>query len=200
MSRASDLERRVREYWDLDAATSDHSPGHDPQTPVELAVWAATLRRLLPPPAARVLDAGAGTGFLSLLLAREGYRPAPAGRRSRGADWKRGPAAGWLYRHTPPAARCRPHPSTTAKGMRRDRAGRYACRWRTAGARGGCRERSAARWLRQRAQKRVARPPRTAGSWHRVRPAPARGMLPHEGVPQSAASSTKVLSTAVCPA
>jgi SAM-dependent methyltransferase len=74
MSRASDLERRVREYWDLDAATYDHSPGHDPQTPVELAVWAATLRRLLPPPPARVLDAGAGTGFLSLLLAREGYR------------------------------------------------------------------------------------------------------------------------------
>jgi SAM-dependent methyltransferase len=64
----------VREYWDLDAATYDHSPGHDPQTPVELAVWAATLRRLLPPPPARVLDAGAGTGFLSLLLAREGYR------------------------------------------------------------------------------------------------------------------------------
>ena len=32
------------------------------------------LRRLLPAPPARVLDAGAGTGFLSLLLAREGYR------------------------------------------------------------------------------------------------------------------------------
>jgi SAM-dependent methyltransferase len=41
---------------------------------VELAAWAAALRRLLPPPPARVLDAGAGTGFLSLLLAREGYR------------------------------------------------------------------------------------------------------------------------------
>ena len=74
MSQGGDLERQVRDYWDLDAATYDHSPGHDPQTPVELAVWAATLRRLLPPPPARVLDVGAGTGFLTLLLAREGYR------------------------------------------------------------------------------------------------------------------------------
>jgi len=74
MPQAGDLERQVREYWDLDAATYDRSPGHAPQTPVELAVWAATLRRLLPPPPARVLDVGAGTGFLSLLLAREGYR------------------------------------------------------------------------------------------------------------------------------
>ena len=74
MPRAGDLERQLREYWDLDAATYDRSPGHDPQTPVELAVWAATLRRLLPPPPARVLDVGAGTGFLSLLLARDGYR------------------------------------------------------------------------------------------------------------------------------
>ena len=65
-----EFETQVRDYWDLDAATYDHSPGHDPQTLSELAVWAATLRRLLPPPPARVLDAGAGTGFLSLLLAR----------------------------------------------------------------------------------------------------------------------------------
>jgi SAM-dependent methyltransferase len=69
-----ELEREVRDYWDVDAATYDESPGHEPQTLAELAVWAGTLRRLLPPPPARVLDAGAGTGFVSLLLAREGYR------------------------------------------------------------------------------------------------------------------------------
>lgn len=73
MPRAVDLEQQVRDYWDVDSATYDHSAGHNPQTRVELAVWAATLRRLLPSPPARVLDAGAGTGFLSLLLAREGY-------------------------------------------------------------------------------------------------------------------------------
>jgi len=74
MSRTDDLEQQVREYWDLDAATYDSSLGHNPQTHLELAVWAATLRRQLPPPPARVLDVGAGTGFLSLLLAREGYQ------------------------------------------------------------------------------------------------------------------------------
>lgn len=74
MPRATDLEQEVRDYWDVDAATYDRSPGHNPQTNVEMAVWAATLRRLLPSPPARVLDVGAGTGFLSLLLAREGYR------------------------------------------------------------------------------------------------------------------------------
>jgi SAM-dependent methyltransferase len=74
MSRSSDFERQVRDYWDVDAATYDRSAGHNPQTRLELSVWAASLRGLLPPPPARVLDAGAGTGFLSLLLAREGYR------------------------------------------------------------------------------------------------------------------------------
>jgi len=74
VSDASNFEQRLRDYWDEDAATYDDSRGHDPQSLAELAVWAATLRRLLPPPPARVLDAGAGTGFLSLLLSREGYR------------------------------------------------------------------------------------------------------------------------------
>ncbi|MGD0945763.1 MAG: hypothetical protein ABR972_16065 [Acidimicrobiales bacterium] len=73
MPWATGLEQQVREYWDVDAATYDRSPGHNPQTRLETAVWAATLRRFLPPPPARVLDVGAGTGFLSLLLAREGY-------------------------------------------------------------------------------------------------------------------------------
>jgi len=74
MSDGGELERQVRKYWDLDAATYDHSPGHGPRTRLELSVWAASLRRLLPPPPARVLDVGAGTGFLSLLLAGQGFR------------------------------------------------------------------------------------------------------------------------------
>jgi len=63
----------IRDYWDVDAATYDNSPSHYPQRPQEQAAWAATLRRLLPEPPARVLDMGAGTGFLSLLLAGQGY-------------------------------------------------------------------------------------------------------------------------------
>jgi SAM-dependent methyltransferase len=64
----------IRDFWDVDAATYDSSPSHYPQRPQEQAAWAATLRRLLPEPPAAVLDMGAGTGFLSLLLAAQGYR------------------------------------------------------------------------------------------------------------------------------
>jgi SAM-dependent methyltransferase len=63
----------IRDFWDIDAATYDSSPSHYPRRPQEQAAWAATLRRLLPEPPAAVLDMGAGTGFLSLLLAAQGY-------------------------------------------------------------------------------------------------------------------------------
>jgi SAM-dependent methyltransferase len=68
-----DVTAEIREFWDADAATYDSSPMHYPQRPQEQAAWAAALRRLLPPPPAAVLDVGAGTGFLSLLLAAQGY-------------------------------------------------------------------------------------------------------------------------------
>ncbi len=64
---------QVRTYWDIDAATYDHTPGHHPKTAFELAAWGGALRRLLPPVPARVLDVGAGTGFLAILLAKRGY-------------------------------------------------------------------------------------------------------------------------------
>jgi SAM-dependent methyltransferase len=68
------LPDEIREFWDEDAATYDRSPVHYPQRPQEQAAWAATLRHLLPAPPAAVLDMGAGTGFLSMLLAAQGYR------------------------------------------------------------------------------------------------------------------------------
>lgn len=64
----------IRRYWDADADTYDHVPGHRPTSPGELAAWSTALARLLPPPPARVLDCGAGTGFLTLLAARLGHR------------------------------------------------------------------------------------------------------------------------------
>lgn len=68
-----EINEQVRSFWDVDAATYDLSPSHHPRTSLELAAWGAVLRRLLPAPPARVLDVGAGTGFLSILLARLGH-------------------------------------------------------------------------------------------------------------------------------
>jgi SAM-dependent methyltransferase len=68
-----DLHDRVRRWWDLDAATYDRSPTHAGSEPVEAAAWRGILLRHLPPPGSRVLDAGAGTGAMSLLLAELGH-------------------------------------------------------------------------------------------------------------------------------
>src|SRR5215472_8651986 len=73
-TRDAGVPDEIREFWDEDAATYDKSPAHYPQRPQEQAAWAATLRHLLPAPPAAVLDMGAGTGFLSLLLAAQGYQ------------------------------------------------------------------------------------------------------------------------------
>jgi ubiquinone/menaquinone biosynthesis C-methylase UbiE len=67
----TDLLEHVRAYWDADADTYDR--GHGVGSPTERAAWTAAFARLLPPPPARVLDVGAGTGFLALQLAALGY-------------------------------------------------------------------------------------------------------------------------------
>jgi len=69
-----DVHRRIQAWWDDDAATYDDDPGHSPSSALELAAWREALRSRLPAPPARVLDVGAGTGFLSLLLAELGYQ------------------------------------------------------------------------------------------------------------------------------
>jgi SAM-dependent methyltransferase len=64
----------IRNWWDDDAATYDNAPGHRPRTAAEWAAWTAAMARLLPPLPARVVDCGAGTGFLSLIAAGLGYQ------------------------------------------------------------------------------------------------------------------------------
>jgi SAM-dependent methyltransferase len=63
----------IRSFWDTDASTYDNSPGHHPQSPAVMAAWTAALKGLLPEGRARVLDMGAGPGFLSLIAARLGH-------------------------------------------------------------------------------------------------------------------------------
>jgi SAM-dependent methyltransferase len=70
----SDIPERLRQYWDRDAETYDRSAVHALSDPVEAAAWRAVLRRNLPEPGGRVLDSGAGTGAITILLAELGYR------------------------------------------------------------------------------------------------------------------------------
>jgi SAM-dependent methyltransferase len=70
------LTGRVRAWWDADAATYDDSSDHGwaAASPAARAAWNAALHRFLPGPGSRVLDVGAGTGFLSLAATRLGHR------------------------------------------------------------------------------------------------------------------------------
>jgi SAM-dependent methyltransferase len=69
----ADVHDRIREFWDRDSQTYDDSASHSISDSLEAAAWRAALRRALPDPGANVLDAGAGTGALSLLAAELGY-------------------------------------------------------------------------------------------------------------------------------
>jgi SAM-dependent methyltransferase len=64
---------RIREYWDADAYTYDETRSHSISDTLEAAAWRQALAEALPSPGATVLDAGAGTGALSLLAAELGY-------------------------------------------------------------------------------------------------------------------------------
>lgn len=67
-----DVTQQISRIWDEDAGIYDRN--HSAPRPDVLAAWRATLRHLLPDPPASVLDAGAGTGFVSLILAGLGYQ------------------------------------------------------------------------------------------------------------------------------
>jgi ubiquinone/menaquinone biosynthesis C-methylase UbiE len=70
----TDAKDRLLEFWEHSAATYDRSPSHALSDPGEATAWREALRHHLPPPGARILDAGAGTGSLALLAAELGYK------------------------------------------------------------------------------------------------------------------------------
>src|SRR5919206_907356 len=69
----SEIHDRIRDWWNADADVYDLAPSHAASDPVEAAAWRAALEGALPPSPSRVLDAGAGTGAMSLLAAELGH-------------------------------------------------------------------------------------------------------------------------------
>ena len=61
--------RKARMVWDSEAATFDDEIGHGLNDPQARHAWTELLRKWLPADVVTVLDAGCGTGSLSILLA-----------------------------------------------------------------------------------------------------------------------------------
>src|SRR5438093_5238291 len=69
------VKQQVAAHWDRRAAHFDEDFGHSIRTPAERVAWDRTLDIVVPPGRPLdVLDAGCGTGFLSLELAARGHR------------------------------------------------------------------------------------------------------------------------------
>lgn len=64
----------VSDVWDAAAERFDDEADHGLRDPSVRTAWTDLLTSVLPPPPAAVLDLGAGTGSLSVLLAEKGYR------------------------------------------------------------------------------------------------------------------------------
>ena len=69
------VKQQVAAHWDRRAASFDEDFGHSIHTPAERAAWDRILDLVIPKrPSLAALDAGCGTGFLSLEMAARGHR------------------------------------------------------------------------------------------------------------------------------
>ena len=64
----------TRQMWDEAAARFDEEPDHGLRDPNVRRAWVELLREYLPAPPGAVLDAGCGTGSLSVALAEIGHQ------------------------------------------------------------------------------------------------------------------------------
>ncbi|OPY50232.1 MAG: hypothetical protein A4E48_02014 [Methanosaeta sp. PtaU1.Bin060] len=63
----------IRSYWDQRSSTFDLSPGHVASCQREVDAWKAIFQKNIGKTGKKVLDVGAGTGFLSIMLAEMGH-------------------------------------------------------------------------------------------------------------------------------
>ncbi len=68
-----DAKHKIRNYWNRRSSTFDRSPGHIIGSIDEKEAWISLFREKFGSRVRKVLDVGAGTGFLSLILAEMGY-------------------------------------------------------------------------------------------------------------------------------
>jgi SAM-dependent methyltransferase len=69
-----DLQEQINASWNATAANAQGQPHHTVRDDDERQIWLDTLRTLLPPAPADVLDIGTGTGFRALMCADLGHR------------------------------------------------------------------------------------------------------------------------------
>ena len=75
MTQSDPVKQQVAAHWDRRAAHFDEDFGHSIRTADERAAWDRILDLVVPGGGPRdALDAGCGTGFLSLELAARGHR------------------------------------------------------------------------------------------------------------------------------